>query len=77
MELKKEGMDADVVVPSEYWKDQGPVPVKFTVRLVEDPLHIVALPEIAAVGLCRTVIENGWPVLAQPVVEFIADRVPL
>jgi hypothetical protein len=51
MELKKEGITADVVVPSEYWNIQGPVPVKFTVSVTDEPLQIVVPPEIIAVGL--------------------------
>ena len=59
IELKKEGIEGEVVVPSEYWNDHGPVPVKLTVMLVKEPLQMVAFPEIVAVGLCKIVIVNG------------------
>jgi hypothetical protein len=42
--------------PSEYVRFHGGVPVKLTVRGVDDPLHMVLVPEIEAVGLGWTVI---------------------
>jgi hypothetical protein len=49
--LKNDGITGEVVVPSEYWKDHGPVPVKTTVRVVLEPSQMVASPEIVADGL--------------------------
>jgi hypothetical protein len=77
IELKKDGIEGDVVVPSEYWKDQGPVPVKFTVIFVDEPSQIAASPEIVAVGLWIMVIVNAVAGLAQPVDELIALTVPV
>src|SRR5687767_7155101 len=55
MELKNDGICADVVVPSEYWKSQGPVPVKFTVKFTEPPSQIVVPPVMIAVGAGKIV----------------------
>src|SRR5688572_26240149 len=56
----------NVVVPSEYWKDQGPVPVKFIVIGVCEPEQIDAVPEIVAVGLGLMVILMGVEALTHP-----------
>ena len=66
MELKNEGITGDVVVPSEYWNDQGPVPVKFTVMFVGALPQIVVVPAIVAVGLGVRTTLIGVVVLAHP-----------
>jgi hypothetical protein len=67
----------NVVVPSEYWKDQGPVPVKLIVIGVCDPLHIEVVPEIAAVGLGMIVTVNGCEALVHPLTVFVTAKVPV
>jgi hypothetical protein len=60
-----------VVVPSEYWNVQGPVPVKLNVKLVLSPLQIVVLPVTDAVGnafIVRVIVVAG-PV--QPVLVSV------
>ena len=43
------------VVPSEYVKLQGCVPVRATLKVVDPPLHIVAVPLVTEVGRGITV----------------------
>ena len=57
--LNGHGIGGEVVVPSEILKVQGPVPVKFKATVVDDPLQIVVVPEIVAVGLGFTVMLIG------------------
>ena len=64
-------------MPSEYWKVQGPVPVKFIVIGVCDPLHIEVVPEIVAVGLGMMVTVNGCEELVHPLAVFMTVRVPV
>lgn len=75
--LKKDGITDEVVVPSEYWNDHGPVPVKATVIVVEDPEQMDVVPEITAVGDGVTVT-TALPVMSglgavtvQPVTVFV------
>ena len=62
------GPGENVVVPSEYSKVHGLVPVKLSVIVAADPLHIEVEPVIVAVGLGRTTILIGVTVLTHPVV---------
>ena len=48
-----------VVVPSEYWKVHGLVPVKLKVIFAAEPVHIALVPVIVAVGLGFTVMLIG------------------
>ena len=57
-----EAIGAEVVVPSEYVKDHGAVPVKVTVRFIIEPSQMVVVPEIVAVGVGVTVI-TALPVM--------------
>jgi hypothetical protein len=59
-------MGGDVIVPSEILNVHGPVPVKFMVTLVSEPLQIVEVPEMVAVGPGVTVILIGAEVLTHP-----------
>src|SRR5688572_12854225 len=66
MELKHDGICAVVVVPPEYWKSQGPVPVIFTGKFTEPPSQIVVPPVMIAVGAGKIVSVIGRPELLQP-----------
>ena len=67
----------NVVVPSEYWKVNGAVPVKFIVIGVCEPLHIDAVPDIDAVGLGDTVMVIGDEALTQPDAAFRTVNAPI
>lgn len=75
--LKIEGITGDVVVPSENWKDHGLVPVKVTVRFVDEPVQIDVVPVIVAVGLGVMVMLIAEGELTQPVTELRTVSVPL
>jgi len=65
IELKKEGIAGEVVTPSEKVNDQGPVPVKLTVKEVVEPEQIEVVPVMAAVGPGFTVIATFCGIPAQ------------
>ena len=75
--LKTDGITADVVVPSEYWKVHGPAPVNVTVMFVDEPVQIAVDPEIVPVGLGSKVTLTGCGMLVQVLAELDTVMVAL
>lgn len=65
----------NVVVPSEYWKVHGPVPVKVNVMLVDCPLQMAIGPVTEAVGNPFTVRVTAVLELGQPVLVSVTKTV--